>query len=51
VHDAAGMADAIARCDRIDPDHCRAVARERFSAERMAREYLHVYGQLTAAGA
>jgi glycosyltransferase involved in cell wall biosynthesis len=51
VHDAAGMADAIARCDRIDPDHCRAVARERFSAERMAREYLHVYRQLTAAGA
>lgn len=51
VHDAGGMADAIAQCDRIAPDHCRAVARERFSAERMTREYLHAYRQLAAAAA
>lgn len=51
VHDAGGMADAIAQCGRIDPDHCRAVARERFSAERMTREYLHAYRQLAAAAA
>lgn len=51
VHDAGGMADAIARCERIDPDHCRAVARERFSAGRMTQDYLHAYRQLAAATA
>lgn len=48
VHDAAGMAAAIADCDRLDPEHCRAVARERFSAARMARAYLDVYRQLAS---
>ena len=49
VHDAIGMAAAIADCGRIDPAHCRAVARERFSAERMARDYLDVYHRLAGA--
>jgi glycosyltransferase involved in cell wall biosynthesis len=46
VHDAVGMAAAAGECDRIDPDYCRAVARERFSAARMARDYLDAYRQL-----
>lgn len=46
VHDAAGMAAAIAEVGHIRPDDCRAVARERFSAARMARDYLDAYGQL-----
>ena len=50
VHDAGGMAAAIAQCDRIDAAHCRAVARERFSATRMARDYLDAYRQLARGG-
>lgn len=50
VHDAGGMAASIAQCDRIDPQHCRAVARERFSATRMARDYLDAYRQLAGGG-
>lgn len=46
VHDAAEMADAIGACDKIDPEECRMVARERFSAERMTREYLERYTEL-----
>jgi glycosyltransferase involved in cell wall biosynthesis len=48
VHDAVGMAAAIRQCERISPDHCRAVARERFSAERMARDYFDAYHRLAA---
>ena len=50
VHDAGGMAAAIARCGEIDPEHCRAVAHERFSATRMTRNYLDAYGQLAGGG-
>jgi glycosyltransferase involved in cell wall biosynthesis len=46
VHDAVEMADAIAACDAIDPQLCRAVARERFGADRMARRYFDAYEQL-----
>jgi glycosyltransferase involved in cell wall biosynthesis len=49
VHDAGGMAAAIAECDRIDPSYCRQVARERFSAKRMATDYLDAYRQLARA--
>ena len=48
VRDEAQMADAIAACDRIDPERCRAAARERFSAQPMIRKYFDVYRQLTA---
>ena len=46
VHDTVGMAAAIAECDRISPELCRAIARERFSASRMAKDYLDVYHRL-----
>jgi len=46
VASAAEMADAIGKCGRIDPQRCRAVARERFSLEAMTRKYFDVYEQL-----
>jgi glycosyltransferase involved in cell wall biosynthesis len=49
VHDSPGMADAITQCRRIDPAYCRAVARERFSSGRMARDYFDAYLQLAGA--
>jgi glycosyltransferase involved in cell wall biosynthesis len=48
VNDTAGMAAAIARVDRIDPQACREVARRRFSAERMLAGYLERYGRLAS---
>ena len=47
VHDAPSMAAAIARAATLDPEVCRAAARERFSAARMIREYLALYASLT----
>lgn len=46
VEDAAGMADAIRAIHHIDPDTCRRVARERFSATAMASRYLALYERL-----
>lgn len=46
VRDAQEMADAIADCDRLDPDACRAQARTRHSAEAMLDRYLTLYGHL-----
>lgn len=46
VDDEAGMAQAISRAASIDPAVCRAVARERFSLERMTRRYLDLYDHL-----
>lgn len=40
------MADAIAACDGLDPDTCRAAARERFPLRRMVARYFDAYGQL-----
>jgi glycosyltransferase involved in cell wall biosynthesis len=40
------MADAIVACDAIDPERCRAVARERFALERMVEGYLEAYRKL-----
>lgn len=53
VRDAAEMAQAIEACASIDPERCRAVARERFAVEPMTRRYLATYRQLAlqAAGA
>lgn len=48
VRDECEMAGAIASVDRIDPEACRASARGRFSAERMARQYLELYAALAA---
>lgn len=44
------MADAIAACDAIDPEVCRAVARQRFSLDRMVGRYLDAYQQLAHPG-
>lgn len=35
--------EAVAELDRIDPAACRARVEERFSARRMAEDYLHLY--------
>jgi len=45
------MADAIARADSIDPEECRRAARERFSADRMASEYIALYRRAILQGA
>ena len=34
------MAEAVARCEEIDPRECRAVAERRFSPRRMVHDYL-----------
>ena len=47
VHDTTTMASAILRASTLDPEACRAAARERFSAARMLREYLALYASLT----
>ena len=46
VRDTAEMADAIAACDRIDRERCRAVARDRFSLQRCISRYFDVYQHL-----
>jgi glycosyltransferase involved in cell wall biosynthesis len=46
VRDVKDMADAICECDRIDSKTCRAVARRRFSVERMTARYLAAYREL-----
>jgi glycosyltransferase involved in cell wall biosynthesis len=47
VEDVTQMAEAIAACAAIDPEHCRRVARERFSSRRMIEEYFSRYAALT----
>jgi glycosyltransferase involved in cell wall biosynthesis len=43
VDGVAEMAEAMRRAGEIDPEACRTAARERFTAERMCREYLALY--------
>ena len=40
------MAQAIRRAHEIDPETCRATARQRFSADRMVARYLQRYAEL-----
>jgi glycosyltransferase involved in cell wall biosynthesis len=40
------MVDAIRRIGEIDPAECSRVARERFSAARMARDYMALYDRI-----
>lgn len=42
------MVDRVARIGEIDRDRCRARARERFNATRMARDYERVYADAIA---
>ncbi len=48
VRDAAAMAAAIGGVGSIDPAMCRRVARDRFSADRMAEAYLRLYRRLAS---
>jgi glycosyltransferase involved in cell wall biosynthesis len=47
VEDVDEMAAAIGRAREIDADHCRRVARERFSLDAMVSRYLAVYERLS----
>jgi glycosyltransferase involved in cell wall biosynthesis len=46
VHDEREMADAIDAARALDPEACRQAARERFSVDRMVRQYLDRYAEL-----
>ena len=46
VSSAESMAEAISHVDEIDPVLCRRTAAQRFSAERMTRQYMNLYEQL-----
>jgi glycosyltransferase involved in cell wall biosynthesis len=50
VQGEAEMAEAIHAAAAIDPDVCRAAARERFSLERTVERYLALYRELARAG-
>ncbi len=43
VDDYTTMADALPRADALDPHVLRATVRERFTPERMVRDYLAAY--------
>jgi glycosyltransferase involved in cell wall biosynthesis len=43
--------EAVARIDAIDRAACRASFESRFTAGRMARDYVAIYRALAAAGA
>jgi glycosyltransferase involved in cell wall biosynthesis len=47
VRDTHEMALAIRAAGDIDPEVCRSAARARFSADRMAAQYLKLYERLT----
>lgn len=46
VRDVAEMAAAMAEAGRIDPEACRAAARQRFSEAAMVQSYLDLYREL-----
>lgn len=48
VKDVREMAEAIHECETLDPEACRRVARERFSASRMVAAYFGLYNDLAA---
>jgi glycosyltransferase involved in cell wall biosynthesis len=50
VDDVDAMAAAIKTAHAIDPEACRAAARQRFSAARMTAQYLERYRKLVDAG-
>lgn len=49
VRDSREMADAIADCDRIDPEACRAQAAARHSLDAMTGRYFDLYRRLARA--
>lgn len=50
VEDVAGMGRALQRLARFDRAACRRRALERFSSERMTRDYVSVYARAARAG-
>jgi glycosyltransferase involved in cell wall biosynthesis len=48
VEGVDGLAAAMRRVAEIDPELCRATARERFSADRMIARYMDRYAELAA---
>jgi glycosyltransferase involved in cell wall biosynthesis len=46
VRNVDEMTEALRRVGEIDPEECRRVAAERFSSERMARDYMALYEQI-----
>ena len=50
VDDIEGMAHAMGRVSTLNPENCRAAARERFSLPAMISGYFDVYKRLARAG-
>ena len=50
VRDQAGMSSAIRGAAALDPEVCRAVARQRFSDRSMIAAYLELYSRLARRG-
>ncbi|MBZ0157307.1 MAG: glycosyltransferase family 4 protein [Alphaproteobacteria bacterium] len=50
VRNEEEMAEAIGAVSSLSPAVCRDTARERFSSERMLRNYLEVYGRIVEHG-
>jgi glycosyltransferase involved in cell wall biosynthesis len=48
VSNAREMAEAIPAVDSIDRERCRAIARRRFSLDRVVQGYFHYYHELAA---
>lgn len=46
VHNVDEMTAALRRIGEIDPEDCRRAAQQRFSADRMARDYMSLYETL-----
>ena len=46
AHDVRSLAEAMGRAGELDRTRCRAVARERFAVDRMARDYLALYARV-----
>ncbi|HEX7232552.1 MAG TPA: glycosyltransferase family 4 protein [Candidatus Binatia bacterium] len=46
VNSESEMAEALPATGELDPEVCRAVARERFSLKRMTKAYLALYSEL-----
>jgi glycosyltransferase involved in cell wall biosynthesis len=50
VHDVAGALLAVEKIDVIERSDCRAHVEQRFSSNRMARDYIRVYRQILNGG-
>jgi glycosyltransferase involved in cell wall biosynthesis len=49
VNSQQEMSEALRSCRSISSEHCREVARKRFSLARMLEQYLDVYGSIATA--